>query len=82
MTPYTTDPCDTDAQLKTHTYLENIRVIAGKDDVSSLLKEVAGNSCLDISCIEHDLSYTDRPSWKHKKIVETAYHVVGVGILD
>lgn len=81
-TRYTTDPCDTDIQLKIHSHLEKIRVIAGKDDVSWLLKQVAGKSCLDIGCIEHDLSYTDRPSWKHKKIMEAASHVVGVDILE
>ena len=81
-TRYTTDPCDTDTQLKIHSHLEKIRVIAGKDDVSWLLKQVDGKSCLDIGCIEHDLSYTDKPSWKHKKIMETASHVVGVDILE
>lgn len=81
-TSFTTDPCDADTQLKIHAYLADIRVIAGKDDVSWLINQVSGKSCLDIGCIEHDLSYTERPSWKHKKIVEAASHVVGVDILE
>ena len=81
-TNYTTDPCDAETQLKIHDYLSGIRQTAGKDDVSWLLQQVAGKRCLDIGCVEHDLSYTDRPSWKHKKIVDAASYVVGVDILE
>ena len=81
-TKHTTDPCDANTQIKIHAHLDDIREIASKDDVSWLLKQVTGKSCLDIGCIEHDLSYTNHPSWKHKKLVEVASHVVGVDILE
>ena len=81
-TQHTTDPCDQDTRLKIHEYLKNIRIIAGRDDVDWILKQITGKSCLDIGCIEHDLSYTERDSWKHKKIKEVASRVVGVDILE
>lgn len=81
-TQYTTDPCDPETRLKIHAYLNKIRETAGKDDVKWILNQVSGKSCLDVGCIEHDLSYTERDAWKHKKIVEVSPHVVGVDILD
>jgi 2-polyprenyl-3-methyl-5-hydroxy-6-metoxy-1,4-benzoquinol methylase len=81
-TKYTTDPCDTNTQKKVHDYLDNIRVIAKNDDLSWVLSRIEGKNCLDIGCIEHDLSYTEKPSWKHKQFVDVASRVVGVDILE
>jgi 2-polyprenyl-3-methyl-5-hydroxy-6-metoxy-1,4-benzoquinol methylase len=47
-----------------------------------LLSRVCNKSCLDIGAIEHDLSHTEKPSWKHKQISEVASRVVGVDILE
>jgi len=81
-TRYTTDPCDKATQIRIHEYLASIRVISDTDDVSWILREARGKSVIDIGCVEHDLSYTDRPSWKHRKIVDVASRVVGVDILE
>ena len=81
-TQYTTDPCDVHTQDLIRKYLKNIRVIADKDYMSWLLSRVEGKNCLDIGAIEHDLSHTEKPTWKHKQLTDVASRVVGVDILE
>lgn len=81
-TKYTTDPCDQEVKDKIHQHLATIRKIADTNDMSWILREAKDKSCLDIGCIEHDLSHVDRPSWKHRLIKEASTHVVGVDIVE
>ena len=81
-TEYTTDPCDAQTQELIRSHLRNIRLIAQTDYESWLLSRVKDKSCLDIGAIEHDLSHTEKPSWKHKQIAEVASRLVGVDILE
>ena len=64
-----------------HGFLQHIRRIAKTDYMSWLIPQVKGKSCLDIGAVEHDLSYTERPSWKHKILKEVCSELTGVDIL-
>lgn len=64
-TKLTTDPCDVNVQLKMHRHLQDIREIKRLDYMSWLLNNVRDKSCLDVGAIEHELSYTQMPSWEH-----------------
>jgi 2-polyprenyl-3-methyl-5-hydroxy-6-metoxy-1,4-benzoquinol methylase len=43
---------------------------------------VRGKEVLDIGVVEHDLSFINRPSWKHGQLKAIASRIVGVDILD
>jgi len=79
---YTTDPCDQEVQNDLNSYLFSIRCIVHIDYMAWLLNKVKGKSCLDIGAIEHNLSYTQMPSWKHKQLSEVTEKLVGVDILE
>jgi 2-polyprenyl-3-methyl-5-hydroxy-6-metoxy-1,4-benzoquinol methylase len=81
-TKYTTDPCDEHTEQSIRDHLKNIRIIAQQDYMSWLLARIRNKNCLDIGAIEHDLSHTEKPSWKHKQISGVASRVVGVDILE
>ena len=81
-TELSTDPNDTKAKQSVHIYLQKIRRIKNLSYVDWLLEKVHGRTCLDVGAVEHDLSYTERPTWKHKKLVEQASKVVGVDVLE
>jgi 2-polyprenyl-3-methyl-5-hydroxy-6-metoxy-1,4-benzoquinol methylase len=81
-TQYTTDPCDIHTQELIRKHLNSIREIERNDYMGWLLSRVEGENCLDIGAIEHDLSHTEKPSWKHKQLVNVASRVVGVDILE
>jgi len=81
-TKLTKDPCDVDVQLKMHKHLQGIREIQRIDYMSWLLANVRSKSCLDIGAIEHDLSYTEKPSWKFKQLMNVTSKLVGVDILE
>lgn len=76
------DPNDFEAQNQVHKYLQGIRQLEDYNHMDWLLTKVVGKSCLDIGAVEHDLSYTEKPHWKHKLISEHASKVVGIDILD
>lgn len=42
---------------------------------------ISGLKVLDIGVVEHDLSFVDRPSWKHALLKASAAHIVGIDIL-
>ena len=81
-TKFTTDHCDHVVEKEMMKYLKGIRHIERKEYIDWLLKMVHGKSWLDIGAVEHDLSYVEKPSWKHKLLVEQASKVVGVDILE
>lgn len=80
-TNLTTDPCDASVKKQMHQYLQSIRQSVRTDYMQWLLQRVKGRSCLDIGAVEHDLSYTERPSWKHKQLKEVCTELTGVDIL-
>jgi len=81
-TKFTTDPCDQKVQIEMHRYLLSIRCVEYIDYMRWLLKKVQGKSCLDIGAVEHNLSYTQMPSWKHKDLAKVTSKLVGVDILE
>lgn len=81
-TELTKDPCDTTVQEEMHTFLQGIRKIEKSSYETWLLDLVRGASCLDIGAVEHDLSYTEQPSWKHRMLKEVCSSVTGVDILE
>jgi len=81
-TKYTTDPLDKTIGYKMRDHLQSIRRIKHISYENWLLAQVENKSVLDIGAIEHDLSYTEMPSWKHRMLVEKASKVVGVDILE
>lgn len=81
-TKYTTDPCNADIRIRIKKHLRQIRRIETMKYLDWLLAKVENKTCLDIGAIEHDLSYTERSTWKHKLLVERAKKVVGVDILE
>lgn len=80
-TKLTTDPCNAMTQKHMHQFLQSIRQSKKTDYMSWLLEKVKGRSCLDIGAVEHDLSYTERPSWKHKQLKDVCSELTGVDIL-
>lgn len=81
-TKLTTDPCDATVQGQMTRYLQSIRVVEKRDYMPWLLNRVRGRTCLDIGAVEHDLSYTEKPSWKHKQLKEVCTELAGVDILE
>lgn len=77
----TSDPNDHNAQAEVSTYLLSIRVLEPRRYMDWLLDRVNGKSCLDIGAVEHDLSYTEKPTWKHSQLAQVCSRVVGVDIL-
>ena len=47
-----------------------------------LLDKLKDKSCLDIGAVEHDLSYTEKDTWKHKQLAASASYIVGVDVLN
>lgn len=76
------DPNNFDAQNQVHEFLHSIRHLESYNHLEWLISKVTGKSCLDIGAVEHDLSYTEKPNWKHKLISEKASKVVGIDILE
>jgi len=81
-TKHTTDPLDKAIGYKMRDHLQSIREIQHIKYEDWLLDQVENKTVLDIGAIEHDLSYTEMPSWKHRMLVEKASKVVGVDILE
>jgi 2-polyprenyl-3-methyl-5-hydroxy-6-metoxy-1,4-benzoquinol methylase len=81
-TAQTTDPTNDEMLDRMLAYLQSIRRTAGTDYVDWLLQQVRNKSCLDIGAIEHDLSFTERPTWKHKLVSEASSRTVGIDILE
>ena len=81
-TKHTTDPCDHKVQVDLNRYLRDIRRIEYVPYESWLLKKVEEKTCLDVGAVEHDLSYTKMPSWKHKLLADVTKKLVGVDILE
>ncbi|VAW97660.1 hypothetical protein MNBD_GAMMA21-2170 [hydrothermal vent metagenome] len=76
------DPCDPDIQKRMQVFLQSIRSIEKIDYMEWLLGKVKGTTCLDIGAVEHDLSYTEKPSWKHKRLKDVCSNLTGVDILE
>jgi 2-polyprenyl-3-methyl-5-hydroxy-6-metoxy-1,4-benzoquinol methylase len=82
-TELTNDPCDNTVGKQMRKHLESIRhIVNNPDHVAWLIDRLNGKSCLDVGAVEHNLAYTERPSWKHKQIAEHASKAVGVDILE
>jgi 2-polyprenyl-3-methyl-5-hydroxy-6-metoxy-1,4-benzoquinol methylase len=80
-TKTSTDPNNIKAMQAVHQHLLNIRVVKEFIYLDWLIDKVREKKCLDIGAIEHDLSYTEKETWKHKRLVESASKVVGVDII-
>ena len=78
----TTDPTNCEMLDQMQAHLNSIRNTANKPYIEWLLQQAADKSCLDIGAIEHDLSFTELPTWKHKLVAQTSSHVVGIDILE
>ncbi|WP_455206352.1 class I SAM-dependent methyltransferase [Kaarinaea lacus] len=76
------DPNNFEAQNRVHEFLHRIRRLESYSHMDWLITKVTGKTCLDIGAVEHDLSYTERPHWKHKQISLHASKVVGIDILE
>jgi len=81
-TTLTTDPTNDEMQKQMLAYLLSLRKVETSQYIDWLLQQVADKSCLDIGAIEHDLSFTEYPTWKHKLVSQAASHTVGIDILD
>ncbi len=81
-TEQTTDPTDNEMLQRMLEYLQSIRKTASPDYMTWLLQQVSNKSCLDIGAIEHDLSFTERPTWKHKLVSDASSRTVGIDILE
>jgi len=81
-TTQTTDPTDNEMLKQMLEYLQSIRRTVNSGYMDWLLLEVTDKSCLDIGAIEHDLSFTEKPTWKHKLVSDASSHTVGIDILE
>ena len=80
-TKISTDPNNTEAMQGVHEHLKDIRIVKEFTYLDWVIEKVRGKTCLDIGAIEHDLSYTEKNTWKHKQLVASASKVVGVDII-
>ena len=81
-TKTSTDPNNEKAMRDVHDRLMNIRIVKEFTYLDWVIEKVRGKTCLDIGAIEHDLSYTEKDTWKHKQLVASASKVVGVDIIE
>jgi len=81
-TEQTTDPTNGEMQNQMQKYLLSIRNVVNTPYIDWLLQQVTNKSCLDIGAIEHDLSFTELPTWKHKLVSQASRHTVGIDILE
>ena len=81
-TSETSDPNNSDAIKKANQYLRDVRLIEKCGYVEWLLNIVEGKTCLDVGAVEHDLSYTERDTWKHGQLKKVCSRVVGIDILE
>jgi 2-polyprenyl-3-methyl-5-hydroxy-6-metoxy-1,4-benzoquinol methylase len=77
-----TDPNNSDAMQAVHDHLLSIRAVRENSYLEWLVERVKGKTCLDVGAIEHDMSYVDKDTWKHKKLVNSATRVVGIDIIE
>jgi len=81
-TKISTDPNDRGAMKAVHEHLLKLREIRDCSHLEWLVDRVKGKTCLDVGAVEHDMSYVDRDTWKHKKLVASASRVVGIDIIE
>jgi 2-polyprenyl-3-methyl-5-hydroxy-6-metoxy-1,4-benzoquinol methylase len=67
---------------RVHAYLLQVRELTRVDYMDWLTSRVPGRSCLDIGAVEYDLAYSERPTWKHARLVEAAERVVGIDLVE
>jgi len=78
---FSTDPNDKIAKQAIHKHLLSIREVKKFNYTSWLIEKVKDKSCLDVGAVEHDLSYTEKETWKHKQLAKSAAHIVGIDVL-
>lgn len=82
-TRISTDPNNQEAQQAIHDHLLEIRIV--RDSyiyLDWLTEQVKGKTVLDVGAVEHDLSYVEKDTWKHKRLVSSASRVVGIDIIE
>ncbi len=63
-------------------YLNTVHLGPYPGTESFLEEYVKGRTVLDIGVVEHDLSFVNRPGWKHKQLKELASKIVGVDVVE
>ena len=81
-TKISTDPNNREAMQAVHDHLLSLRVIRESTYLDWLIDRVKGKTCLDIGAVEHDMSYVEKETWKHEKLVKSASRVVGIDIIE
>lgn len=81
-TKISTDPNNTEAMQAVKNHLLGLRETRTSSYLDWLVDRVKGKSCLDIGSVEHDMSYVEKDTWKHKKLVQSASRVVGIDIIE
>ncbi|MDH3342725.1 MAG: class I SAM-dependent methyltransferase [Gammaproteobacteria bacterium] len=82
-TKISTDPNDSNAMRAVHEHLHSIRVVDDENVyIDWVVNRVRNRSCLDVGAVEHDMSYVEKDTWKHKKLIDSASKVVGVDIIE
>lgn len=82
-TKISSDPNNREAMQAVHNHLLSIRVVRDAYVyIDWLADKVNNKTCLDIGAVEHDLSYVEKDTWKHKRLLQSASKVVGIDIIE
>ncbi len=76
-----TNPINPNVMQHVQMHLENLHIGPRPSDEIFFKRYVKEKSVLDIGVVEHDISFINRPGWKHKTLKDLASKIVGVDVL-